>query len=43
MFDEDIQNHMGTIGAQFMSYDRYAKTSYKSRFGSTFIVGGRGA
>mgnify|MGYP003693866151 CR=1 FL=1 len=29
MFDEDIQNHLGTIGAQYMSYDRYGKTSYK--------------
>ena len=31
---------MGTIGAQFMSYDRYAKTSYPNAFGSTFIVAG---
>ena len=37
MFDEDIQNHMGTTGAQFMSYDRYGKTSHKGAFGSTFI------
>src|SRR6185436_949125 len=22
MFDEDVQNHVGTTGAQFMSYDR---------------------
>src|SRR5262249_52691898 len=29
MFDEDIQNYMGTTGAQFMSYDRYGKTSQK--------------
>ena len=28
LFDEDITPHMGTVGAQFMSYDRYAKTSY---------------
>ncbi len=28
LFDEDITPHMGTIGAQYMSYDRYAKTSY---------------
>ena len=27
LFDEDITPHMGTVGAQFMSYDRYAKTS----------------
>ena len=29
------QNHMGTIGAQFMSYERYAKTAHKGAFGST--------
>lgn len=40
LFDEDITPHMGTIGAQFMSYDRYAKTSYPGAFGSTFIVAG---
>ncbi len=40
LFDEDITPHMGTIGAQFMSYDRYAKTSYPNAFGSTFIVAG---
>jgi choline dehydrogenase-like flavoprotein len=40
MFDEDVENHMGTIGAQFMSYERYGKTSHKSAFGSTFIVAG---
>src|SRR3989449_5267734 len=40
LFDEDVQNHMGTPGAQFMSYDRYAKTSHKGAFGSTFIVAG---
>jgi choline dehydrogenase-like flavoprotein len=37
MFDEDVQNHMGTIGAQYMSYDRMSKTSHKGIFGSTFI------
>lgn len=37
MFDEDVQNHMGTIGAQFMSYERMNKTSHKGAFGSTFI------
>src|SRR5439155_11192768 len=31
--------HMGTIGAQFMSYDRYDKKS-NAGFGSTFIVAG---
>ena len=40
IFDEDIQNHLGTIGAQFMSYDRYGKTSYAGAFGSTYIVCG---
>ena len=40
MFDEDVENHMGTIGAQFMSYERYGKTSQKGAFGSTFIVAG---
>jgi choline dehydrogenase-like flavoprotein len=40
MFDEDITPHMGTVGAQYMSYDRYAKTSYPSAFGSAFIVAG---
>jgi choline dehydrogenase-like flavoprotein len=40
LFDEDITPHMGTVGAQFMSYDRYAKTSYPNAFGSTFIVAG---
>src|SRR5262249_31367613 len=40
LFDEDIAPHMGTIGAQFMSYDRYAKTSYPNAFGSTFMVCG---
>jgi choline dehydrogenase-like flavoprotein len=37
MFDEDLQNHMGTIGSQYMSYDRMNKTSHKGTFGSTFI------
>ena len=40
MFDEDIQNHLGTIGAQYMSYDRYGKTSHKDAFGSTYIACG---
>jgi choline dehydrogenase-like flavoprotein len=40
LFDEDITPHLGTIGAQFMSYDRYAKTSSPGAFGSTFIVAG---
>jgi choline dehydrogenase-like flavoprotein len=40
LFDEDVQPHMGTMGSQFMSYDRYGKTSHKGAFGSTFIVAG---
>ena len=40
LFDEDVENHMGTVGAQYMSYDRYDKTSKKDAFGSTFIVAG---
>jgi choline dehydrogenase-like flavoprotein len=40
MFDEDVENHMGTVGAQFMSYERYAKDSHKGAFGSTYIVAG---
>jgi choline dehydrogenase-like flavoprotein len=40
LFDGDMQNHMGTTGAQFMSYDRYGKTAHKGAFGSTFIVAG---
>jgi len=40
LFDEDVEPHMGTIGAQFMSYERYGKTSHKGAFGSTFIVAG---
>ena len=38
IFDEDLENHRGTIGAQFMSYDRYGKTSHKAVFGSTYIA-----
>jgi len=40
IFDEDVENHMGTIGAQFMSYERYAKDSHKGAFGSSYIVAG---
>src|SRR5260370_777484 len=38
LFDEDVQNYRGTTGAQFMSYDRYDKTSQKGPFGSSSIV-----
>src|SRR6202047_1333338 len=42
MFDEDIQPHMGTIGAQYFSYDLYDKNAHKDKgaFGSTFMVAG---
>ena len=40
LFDEDVEPHMGTVGAQYMSYDRYDKTSHKGAFGSTYIVAG---
>src|SRR5262244_3666935 len=40
MFDDDMQNHMGTVGSQFMSYERYDKTSHKGAFGSSFITCG---
>ncbi len=40
LFDENVENHMGTTGAQYMSYDRYGKTSHKGAFGSSFIVAG---
>src|SRR5262249_3913008 len=40
IFDENVDNHMGTTGAQYMSYDRYPKTSHKGAFGSSFIVTG---
>jgi choline dehydrogenase-like flavoprotein len=40
LFDEDITPHMGTIGVQFMSYDRYDKKVNPNGFGSTFIAVG---
>jgi choline dehydrogenase-like flavoprotein len=40
IFDEDVQNYLGTTGSQFMSYERYGKNAHKSAFGSTFIVAG---
>src|SRR6202167_1425298 len=40
LFDEDVQNHMGTIAVQYMSYERYPKTSQKNAFGSSFLVAG---
>ena len=40
LFDDDITPYMGTVGAQFMSYDRYPKTNYPGAFGSSFITAG---
>src|SRR3954453_19106288 len=40
MFAEDITPHMGTIGARYMSYDRYDKKSGSAGFGSSFIGAG---
>ena len=40
IFDENVENHMGTTGAQYMSYERYGKTAHKGAFGSSFIVAG---
>jgi choline dehydrogenase-like flavoprotein len=37
IFDEDVQNHIGTTGSQFMSYDRMNKTSHKTAFGSSYL------
>jgi choline dehydrogenase-like flavoprotein len=40
MFDEDVQNHMGTIAVQYMSYEHYSKASHAGAFGSSFITAG---
>jgi choline dehydrogenase-like flavoprotein len=40
LFDEAVQNHMGTIAVQYMSYERYPKTSQKNAFGSSFLTAG---
>jgi choline dehydrogenase-like flavoprotein len=40
LFDEDIENHMGTTGAQIMSQDHYPKNGRKEAFGSiTWFMG----
>jgi len=36
IFDEDLQNYLGSFGYQFVSYDLHPKTSRKAAFGSTF-------
>ncbi len=43
MFDDDMDGVKGTIGGQFMSYERYAKTAHKGAFGSTLLVCGGAA
>ena len=42
LFDEDLQPCMGTIAAQYFSYDLYDKNAHKDKgaFGSTFMVAG---
>src|SRR5262249_5599707 len=40
IFDEDVQNHRGTVGTQFASYDRYGKTSTRGAFGSSLWSAG---
>jgi choline dehydrogenase-like flavoprotein len=40
LFDEDVQNHLGTAANQFMSYELYGKTRAKNGFGSIFIRAG---
>src|SRR6201989_826967 len=43
MFDDDMDGVKGTIGGQFMSYERYAKTAHEGAFGSTLLVCGGAA
>src|ERR1700751_5447481 len=45
LFDEDLQPYMGTIAAQYFSYDLYDKNAHKDKgaFGSTFMVAGAAA
>jgi len=43
MFDEELDGTKGTIGGQFMSYERYGKTAHKGAFGSTLLVCGAAA
>src|SRR5438477_9578238 len=40
MFNDDVQNHMGTVAVQYMSYERYRKTSHAGAFGSSFVTAG---
>jgi choline dehydrogenase-like flavoprotein len=43
MFDDNLEGTKGTIGGQFMSYERYGKTAHKGAFGSTLLVCGGAA
>jgi choline dehydrogenase-like flavoprotein len=43
MFDDDLEGAKGTIGGQFMSYERYSKTAHQGAFGSTLLVCGGAA
>jgi choline dehydrogenase-like flavoprotein len=43
MFDDDLEPARGTIGGQFMSYERYSKTAHKGAFGSTLFAVGAAA
>jgi len=43
MFDDDLEGVKGTIGGQFMSYERYSKTAHPGAFGSTLLVCGGAA
>jgi choline dehydrogenase-like flavoprotein len=40
IFDEQVDNHMGTTATQLMSYERYAKDRPKKGFGSAFYIMG---
>jgi len=40
IFDENVENHMGTTATQLMSYERYAKDIHKKGFGSAFYIMG---
>src|SRR6202035_1649335 len=42
MFDEDLQPYMGTIAAQYFSYDLYDKNAHKdtAAFASPFMCAG---
>ena len=43
IFDEDLQNYLGSFGYQFVSYDRHPKTSRKTRVRKHLLEYWRGA